>query len=109
GNIGIGTTTAFRRIAAPNNGLIVEGNVGIGTWAPDAQLEIARLGTQPSLMISSVGSGNGDYLKVDSVGNVGIATVTPNYPLTVGGNIRVTATDFIMGAQSGQDEATFTS
>ena len=74
GNIGVGTTAAFQTIAAPNNGLIVEGNVGIGTWAPDAQLEITKLGNQVSLMVSSVGSGNGDFLLVDSRGGVGIGT-----------------------------------
>jgi hypothetical protein len=90
GNVGIGTTAAFRRIGGPQDGLIVERNVGIGTWAPDAQLEITKLGNQAPLMVSSVGSGNGDYLKIDSAGNTGIGTITPVGGLTVmNGNVGI--------------------
>ena len=43
GNIGIGTVKNgdnFILTAPPNGGMIVEGNVGIGTWAPRGQLDV---------------------------------------------------------------------
>jgi hypothetical protein len=33
GNMSLGTTLPYRTIAAPTDGMIVEGNVGIGTWS----------------------------------------------------------------------------
>ena len=59
GNIGIGTTLPYRRIAASNNGMVVEGNVGIGTWA----------------------ASNGKLIVMG--GNVGIGTAFPTAPLRI--------------------------
>jgi hypothetical protein len=62
GNIGIGTTLPYRTIAGPNNGMITEGNVGIGTW-------------------SAV---NGKLIVMG--GNVGIGTTKPTHALDVYGD-----------------------
>ncbi|MFH0753186.1 MAG: hypothetical protein V2A70_01315 [Candidatus Omnitrophota bacterium] len=61
------------------------GNVGIGTIAPSAKLDIGVGISGPALMVSS-NNGNsthGDYLTVTSTGNVGIGTITPVAQLAI--------------------------
>ncbi len=50
------------------------GNVGIGTTVADASLEIVKKNANPLLMLSATAAGNGNYVMIDSVGNVGIGT-----------------------------------
>lgn len=74
----------YQGIPSPANGFIVQGNTGIGTSFPSAQLE--------------VGSRKFDVL---SSGNVGIGSISPGQKLDVQGTVRATA--FVkMGATSSQ-------
>ena len=42
GNVGIGTFSydPYMKNAAPNGGMIIAGNVGIGTWVPGGALTV---------------------------------------------------------------------
>ena len=63
GNIGIGTTLPYRTIAGPNNGIIAEGNVGIGTWnAAGGKLVVRGVGTSSSVYNFTLQDGTGDTL-----------------------------------------------
>jgi hypothetical protein len=66
------------------------GNVGIGTLAPVARLEVSGAGTSaiPSFMISSATTLHGDYLVVTSAGNVGIGSSAPLTKLEIKGASR---------------------
>jgi len=128
GNVGIGTTVpynnlsvvgsaaigsaAYAGIAGPSNGLIVSGNVGIGTWVSPAKLyinatdgtELLRLSSTsvPSLYylnITGVSAATGDYrfqvtnngttkddLYLQGNGNVGIGTTVPSAYLNIVNN-----------------------
>ncbi len=84
GNIGIGTTTPFSKlavsgglsigadygVAAPTNGLLVEGNVGIGTTNPTTALAIAGTASTTNLIISGITNGATQCLQVDASGNI---------------------------------------
>jgi len=53
GGVSVGST--YDTVAAPGNGLIVQGNVGIGTTAPRASLEVnANDGVSPSIVAANV-------------------------------------------------------
>ena len=60
GNIGIGTLSndAYMKTAAPNGGMIISGNVGIGTWAPRNSLEIAggNIGIGTVFSLNAIGT-----------------------------------------------------
>jgi|GEM_PF-3400046 len=69
-------------------------NVGIGTTTPTSTLEIVKTaaGTAP-LMVSSTAAGDGNFLIVNSEGNVGIGTVAPRGGLVVmNGNVGIGTT-----------------
>ena len=114
GNAGIGT--GYIGTAAPANGLIVEGNVGIGVLAPGRALEVVGSGvgqhtamfkntglygialgacngqTYGSIQGTSTALGtNTNMVLQESGGNVGIATNNPAEKLEVNGNIKFTA------------------
>ncbi|NHZ85631.1 MAG: hypothetical protein GWP19_07100, partial [Planctomycetia bacterium] len=82
GNAAFGTN--FYKIAAPTNGMIIEGNVGIGTTTPSEKLDVNGTGH-----IWGNSSNNLGGLFVDSSGNVGIGTSTPSEKLDVNGNINI--------------------
>ncbi len=65
------------------------GNIGLGTIAPAATLEIKKSGAVSPFMVSSSGSTNGDYLIMNSRGYVGIGKTTPSYPLDMNGTARI--------------------
>jgi hypothetical protein len=99
-NTSIGNTYASS--AAPTNGLIVEGNVGIGTTSPDFKLDVAgdmgidgyiyhngddsRIGFEGNDAIRMY-TANSVRLQINSNGNVGIGTTNPGDKLTVNGNL----------------------
>jgi hypothetical protein len=80
GNASIGSLT-YATTAAPTNGMIVEGNVGIGTTAPGNKLEITH-GTSGNSGLrftnltsaSTAGAAGTKVLPVDASGNVVLVT-----------------------------------
>lgn len=86
GNESIGAT--FSALAAPTNGLIVQGTTGVGTSTPFALLSVAgaSLGTTPLFAVSSsTATATGTAMIIDSNGNVGIGTTTPGSILAIQG------------------------
>ena len=101
GNVGIGTVANgdyFIMSSPTKGGMIVEGNVGIGTWAPALPLSV----TGDTYHNGNVGIGTtittaGGALSVMN-GNVGIGTWAPPEPLSVVGanntdSLRVLSSD----------------
>lgn len=66
--------------------------VGIGTTQPSATLEIVKQTATTPLMVSATATGDGNYLIVNSAGNVGIGSVVPGAALDVNGTIRASST-----------------
>lgn len=65
--------------------IVNSGNVGLGTFSPQAKLEVTKEFGNPNFMISSTATAHGDYLLVSSAGRVGIGTtLTP-----VGGGMAI--------------------
>ena len=94
GNVGIGSVTPTNKLTVNGTlNVISSGNsnfttlVGLGTVNPQGTLAVVKSGNNPALLVSSVSSATGDYLRIDSAGNVGIGSVTPLNALQVGGNI----------------------
>ena len=109
GGVSIGTTYAGYQ-AAPSNGLIIQGNVGVGTWTTlnaqdvsgsEANGTYAGQKAAPANgLIVSGNTGIGTYLpsslfevgtqkfNVFSGGNVGIGSVNPGQVLDVTGSVR---------------------
>jgi len=85
GKAAIGTTYAGN--AAPANGLIVEGDVGIGLMIPMAKLHIVQSGANPAFRVDQA---LGTTQFVIKNGDVGIGTIAPSERLDLdGGNIKM--------------------
>src|SRR3989344_661182 len=86
GSVVIGNTYSAGN-AAPSNGLIVEGNVGIGTSTPSAKLSVAGIsgGTDPLFTVSSSSAAfaTTTVFHIDSNGNIGIGTTSPYTKLSI--------------------------
>ncbi len=63
------------------------GSVGLNDNSPGATFEIAKIGVQKLLLLSSTAAADGDLLTVDSTGNVGIGDSTPDALLDVDGAV----------------------
>jgi hypothetical protein len=96
GNVGIGTTSPATTLQV--NGLI-SANQGAGngyTFVGDLDTSIERP-AQNTIILKTTGS---ERLRVNSSGNVGIGTTSPNYKLEVNGTLGVNRTDGIIFAGS---------
>lgn len=83
GNTSIGDT--YDTIAAPANGLIVEGTVGIGTSTPGSKLSVSGNVAIGDNYDTQIAPTNGMIVE----GNVGIGTTAPTDALHVDGSIRM--------------------
>lgn len=61
--------------------------VGIGTTSPSTTFELVKQSSSAPLMISATPTGDGDYMLINSSGNVGIGSTAPSNKLEVGGTI----------------------
>jgi hypothetical protein len=90
-------------VTAPTNGMIIQGNVGIGTTTPDAKLTVTGVSTSPTAVLFNVASSTYSSLfNVQSSGNVGIGTTSPSQKLHVVGDILLSQSisDVFMGGNS---------
>ncbi|MBI2018939.1 MerR family DNA-binding transcriptional regulator [Candidatus Daviesbacteria bacterium] len=99
GNIGVGITTANSaltvnggavigssfNVIAPTNGLLVQGNVGIGFTSPTANLHVLNTASQDSFRVDDVANDTTPFL-IDQAGNVGIGFTSPGAPLHIRGD-----------------------
>jgi len=94
--VGIGSTAAYGGIGAkPTNGLIVEGNVGIGTTTVGSRLVIQGTGATSATSAMQINNSAGTGLMtVLNNGNVGIGTTSPATKLEIydtSPNLRLTS------------------
>lgn len=72
---GAGGSSQFKTVSGV--GIGTTDPVGIGTYNASGMLEVVKVGSNAPLMLSSVVTGDGDYVIVTSTGNVGIGTTAP--------------------------------
>ncbi len=86
GAVGIGTAnSSYVRTVAPAGGMIVQGNVGIGTTTPQTSLSV--VGGNVGIGTWTAAGGN---LIVNGGGNVGIGSAWPGQRVDVNGTVRMT-------------------
>jgi hypothetical protein len=73
-NTGVSIGSSYVTQAAPANGLIVEGNVGIGTTSPAVNLDILKTGGYGFPVTSGTTQTNGK-IRIGSTGTVGILDI----------------------------------
>src|SRR5262249_15347267 len=71
----------------------ISGNLGVGTNAAHASIEVQKSGSNPLLMLSSNAAGLGNFVIVEPNGNVGLGTVAPGQVLDVAGTVRIRGTN----------------
>jgi hypothetical protein len=90
----IGLTAPFTTATAPTSGLLVQGNVGVGTTSPYSQLSVSGLSAATTLFALDALSGqtapildvklaSTTKFVVDASGNVGVGVTTPTANLVV--------------------------
>ncbi|MCX5697582.1 MAG: hypothetical protein NTU54_06430 [Candidatus Omnitrophica bacterium] len=86
-----GTLTGLVQSIVSGTSYITGGNLGIGTTAPSAKLEIKAAGTGPDGFALRVTDAEGtDKLALLDNGNLGIGTTAPGAALEIGGQIKIT-------------------
>jgi hypothetical protein len=111
GNIGIGSAGAgvassklsvsggatfgadYFTSTAPTNGLLVEGNVGIGSTTPTAQLSIQGLLGNTQWLFNVASSSGNSFFNILSSGDIGIGTSTPSSKLSIHDNSGLAGTN----------------
>ncbi len=82
--------TDFDTIEIHNSAFVgtAGGNLGVGTTAARASIEVLKNATNPLLKLSSTVAGDGDLVTINSAGNVGVGTTTPQGAMVVtSGNV----------------------
>lgn len=107
GAVVIGTSYAETN-AAPTNGLLVEGNVGISTTSPYAKLSVTNTGTAPSFLVEDSASPDSTPFIIDASGNVGVGVsstagkmeISGSGSTSAGGLLRLGGGDTSVGANN---------
>ena len=101
-----GMTIGPANTSSPANGLIVSGNVGIGTTSPSVTLDVAGIIKSSSSILGTAiivqkvtalntngiqftNNGGSEKMRILDNGKVGIGTTTPTEKLQVAGNIKL--------------------
>jgi len=88
---GVSGTNPLLSIAGSTMIVLNNGNVGIGTTAPGAKLEVMQTDTSQSYSVKIGTSSTAYHLVVSTTGNVGIGTTSPSVTLDVIGGIKATS------------------
>ncbi|MBU1557999.1 hypothetical protein KKC45_03495, partial [Patescibacteria group bacterium] len=84
---GVSIGENYKSYLPPIMGLIVEGNVGIGTTSPLAKLSVKGAGTTTGINFQTTNSNNTSLMTVLDNGYVGIGIDSPTEALDVNGNV----------------------